>query len=81
MESESPAFKLNMIGLFTPESNKKDISTPLISTGMIIKLLINLKETDALSFPFRILNLCCACNNPEKQNTKRMICFLNTGKM
>ena len=34
--------KLKIIGLVTPVSNKKESVTPLISTGMTIKLLISL---------------------------------------
>ncbi|GAL63869.1 hypothetical protein JCM19300_2124 [Algibacter lectus] len=47
--------KLKTIGLLTPVSSKKDKETPLISTGMIIKLLTSLNFT--LSTPFLLFTI------------------------
>ena len=53
---ESEMFKkLKTIGLLTPVSSKKDKETPLISTGMIIKLLMSLNFI--LSTPFLLFTI------------------------
>jgi hypothetical protein len=43
--------KLKIMGLLTPVSNRNESSTPLISTGIMMRLLISLKLILSLFAP------------------------------
>ncbi|GFZ80121.1 hypothetical protein GCM10011531_07700 [Aquaticitalea lipolytica] len=68
---------LNKIGLLTPESNKKDNSTPLTSTGKTIKLSINLNLILS-DVDLGILKLLCEKQKMDISNNskKSVFCFI-----